>query len=87
MGLKIYNNMLHRMKTINNFNKFKKEVKLILLKNSSSTLQEFYSFKGLQKYALKTVLIVQHDRTLYKLKYCFYIVYTVFILYFLWMCK
>jgi hypothetical protein len=47
MGIKIYNNMPHRIKATNNFNKFKKEIKLILLKNSFYTLQEFYSFKGL----------------------------------------
>jgi hypothetical protein len=47
MEIKIYNNMLYKIKTVNNFNKFKEEVKIALLTNSFHTLQEFYSFKDL----------------------------------------
>jgi hypothetical protein len=46
MGVKFYKYLPSKIKKMENFNYFRKEIKLILLKNSFNTLEEFYQAKS-----------------------------------------
>ena len=44
MGVKLYNRLPERIKTLNDFKSFKKEVKFLLINNSFYTIKEFLQF-------------------------------------------
>jgi hypothetical protein len=48
MEVKLYKYLPSKIKKLENFNCFSKEIKLALLKNSFYTLQEFYQSKSVQ---------------------------------------
>ena len=44
MDAKLYNRLPERIKTLNDFKSFKKDVKFLVLNNSCSTINEFMQF-------------------------------------------
>jgi len=44
MGVKLYNRLLVRIKTLNNFKSFEKEVIFLLINNSFHSINEFLQF-------------------------------------------
>jgi hypothetical protein len=44
MGIRLFNNLPDRIKMVDSYTSFKREVKLILLHNSFYSLQEYYNF-------------------------------------------
>jgi hypothetical protein len=48
MGVKMYKYLPSKIKKLENFNCFRKEIKLVLLKNSFYMLEEFYQPKSVQ---------------------------------------
>jgi uncharacterized linocin/CFP29 family protein len=45
MGVRLYKRLVLKMKKIDNFNQFRKEVKLMLLNNTFHTIEEFLQAK------------------------------------------
>jgi hypothetical protein len=56
MGIRLFNNLPDRIKMVDNYKSFKREVKLILFQNSFYSLQECYNFNGFIELLIKKLL-------------------------------